>query len=82
MSHTIQVSDDAYEAISVVAEANKQTPETFIEAIALRLLEKPTGHPLDADEFAHALGFSDADIAASEARARQRFSEFFADQPE
>ncbi|MBA3826287.1 MAG: hypothetical protein H0X24_20600 [Ktedonobacterales bacterium] len=82
MSHIIHVSDDAYEVISVAAEANKQTPETFIEAIAQRLLEKPVGHPMDADEFVRSLGFSDADIAAADAAVRQRYPEFFANEPE
>jgi hypothetical protein len=44
--------------------------------------KKPMGHPMEADEFAHALGFSDADIAEADARVRERFPELFANLPE
>jgi fructose-bisphosphate aldolase class 1 len=77
MSHTILLSDEAYEAITQAAQAHQQTPEALVEAFARALEETPLGPPMSADEFAHALGFSDEEIAQAVEQARRLYPEVF-----
>ena len=75
MSHVIQVSDDAYQTLAIVAEARQKTPEALIEEFAQHLGERPIGPPMDADEFAHALGFTDEQIAQVDQEIRREHPE-------
>jgi hypothetical protein len=65
----IQISDRAFAVLQQVAQWRDLSPEALLESLVTEQL--PAGFARDETEFFHALGFDDAQIAASAERMKQ-----------
>lgn len=65
---TVQLSDHAFEVLQRAAQSRNVTPEALLEQLVEEQL--PVGFASDETEFFHALGFDDAQIAASTERLK------------
>ena len=63
----VQISDQKYQALLQAAQARKVTPEALIEQMIDQL---PVGFAENEDDFYHALGQTDEQIAQIKAEAQ------------
>ena len=64
----IQIAEHTYEVLQQVAQWRNTTPEALLDSLVNEQL--PSGFARDETEFFHALGFDDAQIAASTERMK------------
>jgi hypothetical protein len=64
----IQISDQTYAVLQHIAQWRDTTPEALLESLITEQL--PVGFARDEQEFFHALGFDDTQIAESTERIK------------
>ena len=63
----IQIPDHVYQKLLLGAQWRGTTPEALLESLIAQL---PAGYAKDEEEFFHALGFDDSQIAEAKERAK------------